>query len=310
MAAAQAEFARLVVVLEQVFHEATVERDVLGVAVVPEDDDVVLVGRALAEHLVVDAAQERLVHQLLRPDVGGKGHQRHERQLELLARVQREEVHAAFKRDNPPVQQVARRDALAAEVVDDQHAAVGHGLHGRLVEPGGRVVAQLERLERQLAAHHHHGAAAAHPAAVHVDAAVDAGRHVLFGQLFMHDGVEEAHDLALDLEGVRHVQVAVQQLLDGLGDDGLAIAGRPVDEHRVAGVDRGPELVHHAVADDEVREGLAHALARGRVRRLLLVPGPCSACTGPAARARPPRNGCSRGRAAARTRPASVMRYR
>ena len=53
------------------------------------------------------------------------------------------------------------------------------------------------------------------------------------------------------------------ELSDGLRDDGLAVAGRAVHEHRVPGVDRGPELIQHALADHQVRERLAHALAGG-----------------------------------------------
>jgi hypothetical protein len=41
--------------------------------------------------------------------------------------LQGEEVHAALERHDPAVEQVARvRTLLAAEVVDDEHAAVGH----------------------------------------------------------------------------------------------------------------------------------------------------------------------------------------
>ena len=59
----------------------------------------------------------------------------------LLAGVQRQVVDAALERHDPPVQQVARRDALPAEVVDDEHAAVGLHLHRRFVELRDRVEA-------------------------------------------------------------------------------------------------------------------------------------------------------------------------
>ena len=58
--------------------------------------------------------------------------------------------------------------------------------------------------------------------------------------------IEEPDDAALDLERVRNEDVAVEQIVDGLRDDRLAVAGRAVDEHRVPGVDGGPELVHDA----------------------------------------------------------------
>ncbi len=122
----------------------------------------------------MNAAQERFVDEILRLDVGRKDHQRHERQIELLPRLQRQEVDAAFERHDPAVQQLARRARLPAEIVDDQHAAVGDRLHGRPVEPHRRAVAQLELVQRQLAAHHDHRTAAADPAAIVVVAEIQA----------------------------------------------------------------------------------------------------------------------------------------
>src|SRR3954467_13030970 len=61
MTPTQREVTRLVVVLEQVFDQRAVERDILRPAVVSENHDVIVVRRALAEHLVMDAAKERLV---------------------------------------------------------------------------------------------------------------------------------------------------------------------------------------------------------------------------------------------------------
>jgi hypothetical protein len=92
----------------------------------------------------------------------------------------------------------------------------------------------------------------------------------LFRQLFVHHRVEQPDDGPFDFERVRNMEVAVEQLLDRLRDDGLAVAGRTVDEHRVGGVNGGTKLVHDPFADDEMAEGLAHALAGCAMRRLLL----------------------------------------
>src|SRR4030095_3032093 len=92
--------------------------------------------RTLAEHLVVNAAEERFVDELRGSDVGREHDQQQERQLEFLAVVEREEVDATLERDDPAVEQIARRAALTAEVVDDEHAAVGHRLNGSGVEAG------------------------------------------------------------------------------------------------------------------------------------------------------------------------------
>jgi hypothetical protein len=95
-----------------------------------EDLEEVLDGRALGEDLVLNAAHERLVDQVAGLMFVANDDQRREGQVELLAGLQREEVDAALERHDPAVEQLARRAGLAAEVVDDQHAAVGHGLDG------------------------------------------------------------------------------------------------------------------------------------------------------------------------------------
>ena len=61
--------------------------------------------------------------------------------------------------------------------------------------------------------------------------------------------------------------VAVEQVVDRLRDDRLAVSGRAVDEHRVAGVDRRAELIQHVLADDQMREGACAPRARRLVRR-------------------------------------------
>ena len=53
---------------------------------------------------------------------------------------------------------------------------------------------------------------------------------------------------------LRNGDDAIEEVADRLGNDGLAVAGRPVDEQRVGAVDGRPELIEHAVAEDEVRK--------------------------------------------------------
>ena len=86
----------------------------------------------------------------------------------------------------------------------------------------------------------------------------------------MVHGVEQPHDLPLDFERMRNRDVAVEQVANRLRDDRLAVAGRAVDEQRVSGVDRRAELIEHALPEDEVLKGIAHATARRGVRRRLL----------------------------------------
>ncbi len=82
----------------------------------------------------------------------------------------------------------------------------------------------------------------------------------------MVDGVEELDDLPLDLDRMGNRDLAILQVADGLGDDRLSVPGRAVHEHRVSGRDRGPKLVEHLLADDEVRERVADACARDGAR--------------------------------------------
>ena len=87
----------------------------------------------------------------------------------------------------------------------------------------------------------------------------------------MVDRIEEPDDLAVDFERVRNVDLAVQQIPNRLCDDGLAVAGRSVDEERVPGGYRGPELVQHLVAQDQMGERVTDASSRDRSRQCLSI---------------------------------------
>jgi hypothetical protein len=67
--------------------------------------------------------------------------------------------------------------------------------------------------------------------------------------------VVDLDHLAVHLDGVRDEHLAGQQVGDDLGDGGLAVAGRAVEEHRAAGVDGRPELVEEAAGQHQVLEG-------------------------------------------------------
>ncbi len=75
----------------------------------------------------------------------------------------------------------------------------------------------------------------------------------------------DGDDVVLGHERVRHVDLAaagVHEVADGLGDGGLAVAGRAVDEDRLAADDGGADRVEQLVADDEVAEGGPHGFGR------------------------------------------------
>ena len=77
----------------------------------------------------------------------------------------------------------------------------------------------------------------------------------------MVDRVEEPDDAAFDLECVRNIDLTLEQIVNGLRDDRLAVAGGPIDEHGMSAIDGRPELVEDAIADHQVRKRVADALA-------------------------------------------------
>src|SRR4029079_7541878 len=81
--------------------------------------------------LVWNAAEECLINQFFRLKVRRKDNQLLERHLNLFAVGQREEVMPMFKRDNPAIQELIGRDSLAAEVIEQETAAVALHLQRR-----------------------------------------------------------------------------------------------------------------------------------------------------------------------------------
>src|SRR6185503_13570330 len=107
----------------------------------------------------------------------------------------REEVDATIERHHPPIQEVGRRDALAAEVVDDQEPVVGAHLHGCSVEARGRIELEVEHVDGELAPHHQAGPPAADPSRV-------AGEPSGTLDALVHVRIEHGDDLPVDFDGV------------------------------------------------------------------------------------------------------------
>src|SRR5207253_509231 len=150
-----------------------------------EDLRELLVGRRVEADLERDAAEERFVDQVLRLEVRREEDELVERDLDLLAGVEREEVHALFQRDDPAVEEVLRAALLAAEVVDEEDSAVRLELERRLVELRVLVIDEVEVLERELATDHDERTLRLDPAQVHA--------------LLLHDGGDVVLvDVALD----------------------------------------------------------------------------------------------------------------
>ena len=79
------------------------------------------------------------------------------------------------------------------------------------------------------------------------------GRRVVV-QRDVADRIEHRDDVAVHVDRVRDVHVAADRRAHAFGQHGLAVSGRPVEKHGLAGVDRGPELLEHRVVHDQVLE--------------------------------------------------------
>ncbi len=86
--------------------------------------------------LVGNAAQERVVDQVVRLQVGREDEELIEGHLDLLAVGQVQEVVALFERHDPAVEQLDDAHPLAAEVVDHQRAAVALELQRGFADAG------------------------------------------------------------------------------------------------------------------------------------------------------------------------------
>ena len=75
-------------------------------------------------------------------------------------------VDAFVQGHNPTVQQVSGAGQLPAEIVDEQHAAIGLQLERRFVEAGVLIVNQVEGFQSQFAANDDVGTMDAHPALI------------------------------------------------------------------------------------------------------------------------------------------------
>src|SRR5688500_8227652 len=254
MAPAHLNAARTEITRQQLLHQTRVVMQVALAAEILEDLNEICLGRAFAEHLVVDSPKEGFVDELGRPDVGREHDQHHEREIKFLSGLERQEIDAAFERDDPAIQQVARRTVLSPEVIDDQYPAIGPRLNWRGVKAGGIGVGEIERLQRQLAAYHHHRPTTPDPSRVAPPSDGENGGvdiPVVIKPLMIHR-IVELDDLTLDLQCMRNRNFAVLEMTDGLRDHSLAVARRAVDEHRMPCRDRRTDLIENLLTDDQV----------------------------------------------------------
>lgn len=212
-----------------------------------------VVADARDEDLGADAPIERLVGQSGRVEVGGEDDLGEERNLELGAVVEREEVDVTVERHDPPVQELLGSQRLAAEVVDGQHPVVGEHLQRGEVHAGLGLVVEVELVGLHLATDDHARPLAAHPPTVEA-----LGLRL---DRLVHHRVVHGDDLAVDLDRVGDQHRVLVGVDHPFGDGRLAGAGGSVQEDGARGVDGRAELVEQLVGDDEVLEALADRVA-------------------------------------------------
>ncbi len=146
---------------------------------------------------------------------------------------------ALLQGDDPAVEKVGRSDPLTPEVVDQECSAVCLELVGCLVDAGARAKAELELLDRQLAARDQQGAANSRPSAVQAlgTTGPERGRTpiVVGGRVLVLDDlvdrrVEDTDNLPAGFDRVGNQDVATPRNAESFRQRRLPITGRPEDE--------------------------------------------------------------------------------
>ena len=98
-----------------------------------------------------------------------------------------------------------------------------------------------------------------------VDAAATHIRNALrirrIGHPAVNGGVIDLHDLAIEIDAIGDIDDVLEDLADDLRHRRLAIAGGPVNENRVAGIDRRAQPTQKAIGHDQTCETLLESLA-------------------------------------------------
>src|SRR5678816_1547151 len=137
-------------ILRDPLRRLRVEGDLLVLADTAEDLGEFLGRRRLDLDLVLDATQERFIHQRRGRAVRREDEQDIEWDFDLATVGRRQEVDVAVERDDPAVEKLIGRRALTTEVVDEEDAAARLHLERRFVDLRVLVVDEVEVLERQL----------------------------------------------------------------------------------------------------------------------------------------------------------------
>src|SRR5437867_904955 len=227
-----------------------VERDLLLLADATQDLRELLLGRRLDLDLVLNASQERFIHQRGGRAVRGEDEEDVERHLDLSTVGQREEIDIAVERHDPAVEEHLRRGALPAEVVDEEHASARLHLERRLVHLRVLIEGEVEVFERELTTDLNERTGDRNPAAIEPRIERD--------ERPVPRRVKDADDLLTDEDRVRKDDAAAQHRGERLRDRGLPGAGGTKEKDRAPAVDRGAELAQRLLREYEMRQRLAN----------------------------------------------------
>src|SRR5262249_3063174 len=144
---------------------------------------------------VRDSAQEGLVRKLERVKICRKGHKKIKWNFELPSSGQGQKINTAVERRHPSVEQLVRAHPLASKVVENQDSVVGLHLKRSSIEPGGRIVLQIQHFRRKLAACQNARPAAKNPPPIRFGRKGDGARVV-------HTRVEDGDNLAVHDDGM------------------------------------------------------------------------------------------------------------
>ena len=150
MTAAHLAFAVTIQRVDQVVSSAVIMSDAICLALTLEYlDELTAFGR-WDFHLIAQASQESSICQIGRREIGNEERNHVKRDLQTGAAVYREVVDLLFQRCDPSVEEVGCVEALSPEVIDDEEAAVGLHLHGRVIRFVYFIEHQFELISGEL----------------------------------------------------------------------------------------------------------------------------------------------------------------
>ena len=206
-------------------------------------------------------SEEGVVDEVFGFEVGAEDHELIEWDLDLLTTADADVVVAFFERDDPSVEQFVDAHSLAAEVVDEENAAVAFHLERCIADIRFGVARDLEHRHGQFTTGDDGRSSDADPALVDLGIAQESIGG-LVGVFFVVEGIEDSHEVPIDVDRARNPDVVAKGARDTFGDAGFSISWVAVEEHTAAAVDGGTESREELRGDEKVGERFAKIFVR------------------------------------------------